>query len=167
MHVGYHAERPEHEPVVAPVRFEGHAPIRRRIEQSGRAEWIGAQIVLYLEIERTVRRRLQIEHVVDVGAGADTDDMRRKGPFDDGAGPRRRRYGRCGVGKSPSRRRVPWILDGRVVVGGDAVGDVEAADRRRVRITDIGIVPRPSVLPEWIAAESANWRRVIGHLREG
>ena len=38
-------------------------------------------------------------------------------------------YGEC-----PRRRRVPHVLDGRVVVGRYAVNDVQAAKLRRVGI---------------------------------
>ena len=103
-------------------------------------------------------------------AGADAADARGKGSFDHGAGGWCRSKRRCCVGESPGRRGVPQILNGRIVVGGDAVDDVESAYIRRAGKAEIGIVPGPCVqeLVCWSAGQAGYgaWR-VIGDLNEG
>ena len=61
--------------------------------------------------------------------------------------------------------RLSRVPDSGVIVRGDAVHRIKAADVHRVRITDIGIVPG-SGMSEWIGAEPSGRHRVLGHLRE-
>ena len=135
-----HSERADHERMAAPMRFERDAPIRRNAaEQPGPVERIDAQRVLLVEPERPVSRQFEIEQVVDHRVGADAADMRGKRALDDRAGGGRGRKRRYGVGEGPRRRGVPQILNGRIVVGGDAVDEVKRPNAR-------GLAKRTSVL---------------------
>ena len=143
-----------------------HAPIGRRAKQPRRTKWIGAQIVLRVGIKRAIYRRLEIKRIVDKRVGSHTGYMRRKGAVEDCAGSESVTQGRSRVREGPGRRRIPGILDGWVVVGGNAVRNIDGAEPRRVRITDIGIVPGPGMRGEWIGAKSSGPRRVVSHLLE-
>ncbi len=166
MNIGRHAERSDLKPIVAPVRLERRAPIRRKIELARCAEWIGAQGVLCVGIERAIRRKFEVQHVIEVGIGAHTADMRSKGAVDDRAGRGSGRYRRCGVGETPSRSRVPRILNSGSVIGGYAVGNGNVADTRRVGIADVGIVPGPIVDVGVVTDRSGGRRSGVGQLRE-
>ena len=81
----------------------------------------------------------------------------------------RRTKVRARVGKRPRRRRIPEILDGRIVVGGEPIDDIERADPGRARKAYVGIVPGP-VVQELIRRSAAQAgyrvRRIIGDLRK-
>ena len=148
------------------MRLQRDAPVgRNAAELTGRTERIGTERVLLAEAERLVAGEFQIKQVVDEGVGADAADMRGKCALD------RRRMAlwakdrRYGVREGPCRRGVPHILHGRIVVGRDAVDQVERAEMGRVGIADVGIVPRPG-MTERIAKASGRYR-VVGDLREG
>ena len=147
------------------------APIgRHAAEQAGRSERVEAQRVLLVEPECLVAGQFEKEHVVDHRVGADAADMRGKSAFDDRLGAGRGRKRRAGKGERPRRRRVPRILNGRIIVGGDAVDEVEPADICGAGKAKIGIVPGPGVqeLVCRIAGQTGYraWR-VIGDLDEG
>ena len=153
------------------MRLECQAPIRRHaVEQAGRSERIGAQRVLMLKLERLIAAKFEKERVVDHRVGADAAHMRGKSALDNRRGGGFGRKRRAGIGECPRRSRIPRILNGRIIVGGDAVDDVESADIRRAGKAEIGIVPGPCVqeLVGWIARQAGygTWR-VIGDLNEG
>jgi len=52
----------------------------------------------------------------------------------------------------------------RFVISGNAIGDIERPEPRRVRVADVCIVPGPGMGCEWICAESSRRRRVPRHL---
>src|ERR1700730_15309332 len=129
MNVEVHPERADHERMAAPLRLEGYAPIRRSsLEQPGRAEGIGTQALLRVEVERAVARHFQIKLVVDEGISADPAHMRGKSALDQGFGPGCRRNRRRDIREGPGRRGVPYVLDRWIVVGRDAVDNVKGAD---------------------------------------
>jgi hypothetical protein len=99
MNVGSHAESAELEPIVAPMRLEGDAPIGRQVEQPAGAKRIGAQIVLRAEIKRAIGRCLEIEHVVYKSVGTHTPSMRSKGTVDYSVGRRRSHHSNCRAGR--------------------------------------------------------------------
>src|SRR6516225_6032602 len=68
------------------------------------------------------------------------------------------------VREGPCRRGIPRILNCRIVVGGNAIGDIERPEPCRVRVAEIRIVPGPGVGGEWICAKSSRRRRVPGNL---
>jgi hypothetical protein len=76
-----------------------------------------------------------------------------------------------GVRETPGRSRIPRILHGRIIVGGDAVSDIPIAELARVGIANVDIVPRPFAVRAWIRIEVA-WRRttersvIVSHLRK-
>ena len=166
MNVGDHAERPDLEPVIAPMRFVRHAPIRCRVKQPGRIEWISTQTVLRIGTERRVHRRFKVKRVIDKRVRARTGDMRCKGAVDDRGGAESVTESGHGVRESPGRRGIPRVLNGGIVVGRNAVGNIERPEPRRVCIADVGVVPGPGFCSERIGAESSCRRRVVGYLRK-
>ncbi len=151
--------------MIAPLRLEGCAPVGgKAVDQPRRSKGIDADRVLLLESERSVGRRLKIKHVIDERIRSDPADMRRESAFNDRLGRRRRRDGRRGIREGPSGRGVPHVLNGRIVVGRDAVNEVERAGGRSLGKADIGIVPCPR-MPERIR-EAAGRGRVVGDLRK-
>ena len=123
----------------------------------------------WLKAERPVSRQFQIEQVVDHGVGADAADARGKRALDHRAGGGRARKRRYGVRERPCRRGVPQVLDGRIVVGGDAVDEIKRPDACGLGKANVGIVPRPGVL-ELVRRRPGQGgqriRRAIGDLRE-
>lgn len=112
------------------MRLDRGAPIGSdAAQQARRAKWIGPHRVLLAEAQRLVAGDFEIEQIVDEGVGAHAANMGRKRALD-----QRRRLlwsENCGcrVGKGPGWRGVPDILHSRVVVGGDAVDQVEGNRR--------------------------------------
>src|ERR1700730_11139747 len=165
MDVEVHSEGTDHERMSAPMRFESGAPIRRHAtELPGRAERVGTERVLLVEPKSLVAGQLEIEQIIDERVGADAANMRGESPLDQSLAARRGSKRRNGVGEGPCRRGVPQILNGRIVVGGDAVDKVERPDARGLGKANIRIVPRPGVA-ERIAKSTRGWR-VVGDLRE-
>ncbi|OIQ63912.1 hypothetical protein GALL_545410 [mine drainage metagenome] len=171
MHVHRHPERADHERIPAPVRLQRDAPIgRNAAEQTGPVERVHAERVLRIESEGLVAGQFQIEQVIDERVGADTADARGECALDRRAGGGRAGERRYGVGIGPGRRGVPHILNGRVVVGRDAIDQIKRADARGVGIADVGIVPGPGML-ELVRRRAGQRRqgirRAVGDLREG
>ena len=125
-----HAERSNLKPMRSPMRFDSGAPVRCGVKQSDRAERVHAQHVLSARIERAIDGCFEVDQVIDIGIGADAADMRRKATVDDWRGSKPGAERRDCVGKTPGRCCIPRILDSRVVVCRDAVGNVELADAR-------------------------------------
>src|SRR6202051_5122335 len=150
----------------APMRFERDAPIgRHAAEQARRAERVGAQSVLLAETKRLVAGQLEIKQVVDKRVSTDAADMRGKGALDYRRWLLRAHNRRHGIGECPGRCRVPHVLNGWIVVRGDAVDEIKGPDARGSGKTNVGIVPGPGV-SERIAEPSGRYG-VVGDLREG
>ena len=103
---------------------------RAPIEPPGRIEWIGAQIVQRVGTERGVGRRFKVERVVDERVGARAADMSRKSAIDYRGRSESVAEGRNCIGERPSRRRIPRVLHGGIVVGRDAVCDRDSGESR-------------------------------------
>src|ERR1700722_692655 len=167
MDIELSSERADHQRIPAPVRLQRDAPVRRNAaELSGRAEWVRAEIVLRAEAQRLVTRQFEVKQVVDEGIGADASNMRGESALDHRSRVLWTKDIRYSVREAPCRRGVPDVLHGRLVVGGDAVDDIEWAEMSRAGIADIGIVPGPGMAIERIRRGA--WPNcVVGHLREG
>src|SRR6185437_14519973 len=136
MDVELPAERADHQRVSAPMRLQRDAPIgRNAAELSGRPERVGAETVLRAKAERLVTGEFEVKQVVDKGIGADAADMRGEGALDHRSRVLRTKDIRYSVREAPCRRRVPDVLHRRIVVGGDAVDDIERTEMGGAGVT--------------------------------
>ena len=144
------------------MRLHRDPPIRCPArERSRHAVWVNSQFWQRLVVERPVGRQFQINKVVDERVAAGASYKFRIGAVDLCRGRRSRRNVRPRVRKTPGRRRVPRVLDGRIVVGGDAVDDIHIAQLAGVGITQIGVVPCPFAVPARIGGNHRRSRRGI------
>src|SRR5579863_3894617 len=165
---GIHAESSEFEPRIAPTWFIRHTPIRRSVEQPIRSERINAQSNLSVGIECRVNRTFDIDRIVDKRVAAKTDDALCKATVENwNIGRPDLSEWRVHVGEGPGGRRVPRILNGRVVVGGNAIGDVDSAKVRGICEPNVSVIPRPRMTVWTAATEAPIGLAVVTYLREG
>src|SRR6516165_3381016 len=91
--------------------------------------------------QRSITAKLQIEQIVQEAIAAEADDLLRVHLLNKGAGGRHRRHSGTDVREAPSRDRVPDVLDGRVVIGGQPPEQGVAVEVDRLREAYVGVVP--------------------------
>ena len=170
MYVDLHSERTDHQRMAAPMWLQRDPPIRcYAAELTGPVKRIDTERILRVESEGLVTAQFQIQEVIDRHITADAADARGKRALDRGACALRAVDRRYRVREGPGRRGVPQILNGWIVVGRDAVDNIERADAGGVGIADVGVVPRPGML-ELVGRRAGQpgqgIRCAIGHLRE-
>ena len=69
--------------------------------------------------------RFEVERIVDERVGAGAGYCCAKAPSIIGVGPKPELMSDDNIRERPGRRGIPRILDGRIIVGGKPVGDVE------------------------------------------
>jgi len=78
--------------------------------------------------------------IVPHGVATDSRDVLRQRAANDGSG----RGSRCGIARdpreTPCRRRIPKVLDARIVIEVYAVNELLAANISLIRVADIGII---------------------------
>ena len=131
--------------MIAKMGLKGDPPIGRNSTDRALTGCIDPERQLCIRRQRTISTHLEIVHIVEEGVGAETGNLLRVYLLDKGADGRHRRQGRTYIWKAPGRNCVPDILDGRVVIGGDAPEQSVAVDVDRFREAYVRIVPAEAV----------------------
>src|SRR5271167_2713458 len=109
----------------------------------------------------SIAAEIQIEQIVQEAIATETDHLLRVYLLDKCFGGRHRRQLRAYIRKAPCGDRVPDILDGRVVVGGDAPEQRVAVDVEQLREPYVRIVPA-EVMGDAVPGSLDESSRILG-----
>jgi hypothetical protein len=138
------------------IALDGDPPIGGGAVERAFARGVDAERSLRGFRQIAVGRQLGVEGVVEKAVGAKADEVLRQRPVDQRARDRLRRQFGGDVRKAPGWRRVPYILDARIVVEREAPEEVVATQLDAVRKANVGVVPA-----------EAPGSAIVGRLDEG